>query len=68
LSNYQIISIFVYGEIIEVNKSISRSKLDEELIKLPKKKAPISLDKYFGKINFGIDGLDYQLKARDEWR
>jgi hypothetical protein len=56
------------AKIIEVNKSISRSKLDEELTKLPKKKAPISLDKYFGKINFGIDGLDYQLKTRDEWR
>lgn len=56
------------AKIIEVNKSTSRSKLDEELTKLPKKKEPINLDKYFGKINFGIDGLDYQLKTRDEWR
>jgi hypothetical protein len=56
------------AKIIEVNKSTGRSKLDEELTKLPKKKAPINLDKYFGKINFGVDGLDYQLKSRDEWR
>jgi len=56
------------AKIIEVNKSTGRSKLDEELTKLPKKRTPISLDKYFGKINFGIDGLTYQLKVRDEWR
>jgi hypothetical protein len=56
------------AKIIEVNKSTSRSKLDEELTKLPRKKAPVNLDKYFGKIKFGIDGLDYQLKMRDEWR
>jgi hypothetical protein len=56
------------AKIIEVNKSTDRNKLDEELTKLPKKKTPINLDKYFGKINFGVDGLDYQLKIRDEWR
>lgn len=56
------------AKIIEVNKSTDRNKLDEELTKLPKKKAPIDLGKYFGKINFGVDGLTYQLKTRDEWR
>jgi hypothetical protein len=56
------------AKIIEVDKSTTRSKLDEGLTKLPKKKAPINLDKYFGKIQFGVDGLDYQLKIRDEWR
>lgn len=53
---------------IEVDKTTSRSQLDEALIKLDKKKAPLNLDKYFGKIKFGTDGLDYQLKVRDEWR
>jgi hypothetical protein len=53
---------------IEVNKTTSRVELDEKLAKLPKNKAPLNLDKYFGKINFGIDGLEYQLKVRDEWR
>ena len=56
------------SKIIEVNKSTTRGKLDEELTRLPSKKAPINLNKYFGKIKFGVDGLDYQLKIRDEWR
>jgi hypothetical protein len=56
------------AKVIEVNKSTGRNKLDKELIKLPKKKAPINLEKYFGKIDFGVDGLTYQLNARDEWR
>ena len=53
---------------IEVDKTTSRSQLDEQLTKLPKKKGPLNLAKYFGKINFGVDGLEYQLKVRDEWR
>jgi hypothetical protein len=56
------------AKVIEVNKSTGRTKLDEELTKLPEKKAPIDLSKYFGKINFGVDGLTYQLKTRDERR
>jgi hypothetical protein len=56
------------AKIIEVDKSTSRIKLDEELTKLPSKKAPINLKKYFGKIKFGVDGLDYQLKIKDECR
>jgi hypothetical protein len=56
------------AKIIEVDKSTSRRKLDKELTKLSKKKASIKLDKYFGKIKFDIDGLAYQLKARNEWR
>jgi hypothetical protein len=56
------------AKIIEVNKSTGRSKLDQELTKLPPQKAPINLSKYFGKIKFGVDGLDYQLKIRNEWR
>jgi hypothetical protein len=56
------------AKIIEVNKSTGRNKLDEELAKLSKKKASIDLDKYFGKIDFAVDGLRYQLKTRDEWK
>lgn len=56
------------AKIIEVDKSTSRSRLDKELTKLDKKKSPVDLHKYFGKINFGVDGLEYQLKIRDEWR
>jgi hypothetical protein len=55
-------------KIIEVNKSTTRSTLDKELTKLPKKKPAIDLDKYFGKIKFDSEGLAYQLKVRDAWR
>jgi len=56
------------AKIIEVDKSTSRSRLDKELTKLDKKKSPIDIEKYFGKINFGEDGLEYQLRVRNEWR
>lgn len=56
------------AKIIEVDKSTSRSHLDKELNKLDKKKSSIDLNKYFGKINFGMDGLEYQLKVRNEWK
>jgi hypothetical protein len=67
--NYYFTSItFVYmGKKIEVNKFTTREHLDMELSKLPKRN-PINLAKYFNKIAFGIDGLQYQLEIRKEWR
>ncbi|WP_162499814.1 hypothetical protein [Mucilaginibacter terrigena] len=56
------------GKVIEIDKTTTRSQLDKELDKLPNKKDPIDLNKYFGKVKFGVDGLEYQLKSRDEWR
>jgi len=56
------------AKVIEVNKTTSRIQLDEALEKLSKKKTPIDLREFFGKIQFGVDGLEYQLKMRDEWR
>jgi hypothetical protein len=56
------------GKVIEINKTTTRSQLDKELEKLPAKKEPIDLNKYFGKVKFGVDGLEYQLKIRDEWK
>jgi hypothetical protein len=44
------------GKVIEINKTTSRSQLDEALMKLPKKKTPIDLSKYFGKVKFGVNG------------
>jgi hypothetical protein len=49
--------------IVIVNKATTRQQLDEALAKLPKRKK-IDLSKYVGKINFGVDGLAYQLKSR----
>ncbi|MDB5155093.1 MAG: hypothetical protein JWR54_3844 [Mucilaginibacter sp.] len=51
------------SKIIIVNKSTTQHNLAKELAKLPNKRY-VDLDKYFGKINFGVDGLDYQLKIR----
>lgn len=53
---------------IEINKSIDRVRLDEQLVKLTKRRKPIDLKKYAGKVDFGVDGLEYQLKSRNEWR
>ncbi|MHB1179647.1 MAG: hypothetical protein ACYCZO_15120 [Daejeonella sp.] len=53
---------------IEINKPIDRVRLDEQLVKLTKKRKPIDLKKYAGKVDFGVDGLEYQLKSRNEWR
>ncbi len=56
------------GIIIEVNKSASREQLDAELKKIKNKKSPIDLNKYFGKVDFKVDGLKYQLDIRNEWK
>ncbi len=56
------------AKIIEVNKYTDRSNLDIELNKLGKKRKPIDVKKYFGSVNFGVDGLEYQLKSRNEWQ
>ena len=33
-----------------------------------KNKKSVNLDRYFGKVDFGIDGLTYQKRIRDEWK
>lgn len=50
--------------LIHVTKRGTRKKLDTELSKLPSKKRGINLKKYFGKVNFGVDGLSYQKEIR----
>ena len=52
------------GKIIAGTKKISKEELD----KITKKLKPIDVEKYAGKIDFGIDGLEYQLKIRNEWK
>ncbi|MEX0661776.1 MAG: hypothetical protein WEA58_07260 [Balneolaceae bacterium] len=32
-----------------------------------KKKKPVDIGRYFGKVKFGMDGLEYQKKLRYEW-
>ena len=31
------------------------------------KKKKVDIDRYFGKVNFGMNGLEYQKKVRNEW-
>ncbi|MBD3749264.1 MAG: hypothetical protein IE931_07200 [Sphingobacteriales bacterium] len=56
------------AKIIEVNKNVSSKELEKELTKIQNQKKPIDLKKYVGKIDFGIDGLTYQLETRNEWK
>jgi hypothetical protein len=30
-------------------------------------KKPVDIERYFGKVNFKMDGLEYQKKVRNEW-
>ena len=32
------------------------------------KRKTIDVDRFFGKVKFGVDGLTYQKKIRDEWQ
>lgn len=50
--------------LIRITKKATRKKLDTALSKLPSKKRDINLKKYFGKVNFGVDGLTYQKEIR----
>ncbi len=53
---------------IIINHNSSRKELDEALAKLSKKPKGINLKKYFGKVKFKMDGLEYQKQIRNEWR
>jgi hypothetical protein len=47
-----------------MSKKISK----ERLTQIKQNLKPIDVEKYVGKINFGIDGLQYQLKIRNGWK
>jgi len=55
---------------IIIQKDYSLKKIREKIDELlkSKKKKPVDTNRYFGKINFGEDGLTYQKKIRDEWK
>ena len=52
-----------------IHKDDSAEAIQKAISKMKEKrrKKPIDLDRYFGKVNFGIDGLAYQKKVRNEW-
>ena len=53
---------------IIIHHNSSRQELDEALEKISKKPKGINLKKYFGKVKFKKDGLEYQKQIRNEWR
>ena len=54
---------------VTIHNDDSDKAIREALRKVMEKKEKkgISLDKYFGKVSFGTDGLSYQKKVRNEW-
>lgn len=52
-----------------INKDDSKEKIDKMIQEAAgqKRKSKINLDRFFGKVNFGVDGLEYQKGIRDEW-
>jgi hypothetical protein len=55
---------------LTIHKKDSENTIREKIQKAAadKKKKPMNLDHYFGKVNFGSDGLEYQKKIRNEWQ
>jgi hypothetical protein len=57
--------------LIEIKKPVTRKKVDAALKKLAtaKKKKTKGFDakRFFGKVDFGMDGLAYQKMMRGEW-
>ena len=52
---------------VMLGKNPTKKEAEDAIEKLRKRKKKINLDKYFGKVDFQIDGLKYQKKARNEW-
>lgn len=52
-----------------INKDQTLSQIDEKIKRMSKQKEGkvLNAKQFFGKINFGEDGLNYQKKVRDEW-
>ena len=53
--------------IIELSKSSTQQQAEEALQSMAKKKNSKKLIKHFGKLKRGIDGLQFQKQARNEW-
>jgi hypothetical protein len=51
-----------------ITKSTTKQELDAMLSMPRKNRKTINLEKYSGKVKFGMDALEYQKKIRNEWR
>jgi hypothetical protein len=52
---------------VKISKTTTRKEIEKALAKSKSKRKRINLSKYFGRVDFGIDGLTYQKKIRNEW-
>lgn len=54
---------------LKIHKKDSVQAIREAIEKASshKKKKSVDIDRYFGKVNFRMDGLEYQKKVRNEW-
>jgi hypothetical protein len=55
---------------LTIHKKDSEKTIRETIRKATERKnrKTVDLDRYFGKVDFGVDGLTYQKKIRDEWK
>ena len=51
---------------IEIKEGMSQKEIDKELAKLEMTGKKADLKKYVGKVDFGVDGLTYQKRIRNE--
>lgn len=52
---------------VKISKRETTRTKAQKLTRATSKSKHINWDKYFGKIEFPVDALAYQLKVRDEW-
>ncbi|WP_165499712.1 hypothetical protein [Pedobacter frigidisoli] len=53
--------------IIEIQQPVTKEKVQEAIKKVSEGAAKKSLRKHFGKLQRGLDGVDYQTKIRNEF-
>lgn len=54
---------------LTINKKDSIKEIREAIQKASsqRKKKKVDIDRYFGKVDLGMDELEYQKKVRNEW-
>lgn len=53
--------------IIHKKDSVQAIRKAIEKASSKKNKKTVDIDQYFGKVKFGMDGLEFQKKVRNEW-
>ena len=53
--------------IVEIKNGMGQEEIEKELSKIEKNEKKANLKKYAGKVDFGMNGLTYQMKVRNEW-